>query len=120
MSSEYTEKKESCLHKLLSRVVTSLVAGALLTVLINAGLKAAWPYLRSRNPEVGKLIVNVSNLPSAICYYSAPDLQPDSHHGMYCYFVGLFINPFYYAAVILILWYLKDILLKRKRKLNLR
>ncbi len=117
MFSEYTEKKESRLHKFLARVFTSLVAGVLLTIFINVGLEAASPYLRGHNPDIGKLIVGVTNLPGVICYYSS---APDLHHGMYCYFVGLLINPFYYATVIIVLLYLKDIMLNRKRKLNLR
>ncbi|HEX7998889.1 MAG TPA: hypothetical protein VF528_10915 [Pyrinomonadaceae bacterium] len=117
MFGEYTEKKQSRLHKLLVRAVTSLIAGVLLTVLVNAALRNAWPYLRATNPEVGRLILNVSNLPGTICYASS---VPDYDRALACYFVGLFINPFYYAAVILILWYLKDITLKRKRRLNLR
>jgi hypothetical protein len=118
MFGEYTEKKQSRLHKLLVRAVTSLIAGVLLTVLINAALRNAWPYLRATNPEVSRLILNVSDLPGAICYASSS--VPDSDRALACYFVGLFINPFYYAAVIFILWYLKDITLKRKRRLNLR
>jgi predicted Na+-dependent transporter len=121
----YREKKESRLIRILRRAGISLAAGTLLTVLIPTTLGAIWPYLRDEHYQPFRfaiVLVSVLNLPAVIycSLFTLPESLPKSDESLYCYSVGFFFNPIYYAAVFFAAWWLLDKAVNRKKQTTLK
>ena len=115
----YKEEKHSAVVKTLRRAAICLGAGALLTILIPSVLFALLDYFRIRLPNntIMWLLAGVLNAPAVIycTLFTPPPGLHRSDESLYCYSVGFFFNPFYYALVIFSFWWLIEKMLNRRK-----